>query len=125
VSPKKHTIVMIAGARPNFMKLAPVYSALRGKPGIRSLVVHTGQHYDANLSDAIFRDLGARPRRSPGVGSGAASLQTGRIPSELDRLRRESPAVVLVFGDGTRRWLERCRVEPGAGRAREAGCSFD
>jgi len=99
----QRTIVLIAGARPNFMKLAPVYAQLRARPGTRCLVVHTGQHYDESMSSAIFRDLELPdPDVHLGVGSGPASLQTARILSELDPLlRRESPGAVLVFGDVT------------------------
>ena len=51
---------LIAAARPNFMKVAPLYHRLRGESWCRTELVHTGQHYDPNMSDAFFRDLGLR-----------------------------------------------------------------
>jgi UDP-N-acetylglucosamine 2-epimerase (non-hydrolysing) len=100
---QRRTIVLIAGARPNFMKLAPVHACLRAEPRVRCLLVHTGQHYDDKLSAAIFRDLDLPdPDVQLGAGSASASEQTARILSGLDPLlAREAPAAVLVFGDVT------------------------
>jgi len=63
---------LIAAARPNFMKVAPLYHALSTEPWCRPRLVHTGQHYDANMSDAFFADLGLpKPHVHLGVGSAA------------------------------------------------------
>ena len=72
-------VLVVAGARPNFMKVGPVLAALKrgGQPGI---LVHTGQHYDARMSDAFFRDLELpEPDYHLGVGSGRHAVQTARV----------------------------------------------
>ena len=70
-------IHLIAAARPNFMKIAPLYHALVKEEWARPLVIHTGQHYDVNMSDAFFRDLGLpEPHLNLGVGSGTHAEQT-------------------------------------------------
>lgn len=75
--PKK-TIHLIAAARPNFMKIAPLYHALTKEPWADPIIVHTGQHYDINMSDAFFKDLGLpAPHVHLGVGSGSHAEQTG------------------------------------------------
>lgn len=96
------TVVSVVGARPNFMKAAPVRSALEGISSIRHLLVHTGQHYDANMSDVFFRDLGmAPPDLYLGIGSGSHAEQTARIMTsfEKDVCRAENPDLVVVYGD--------------------------
>lgn len=96
------TVVSVVGARPNFMKAAPVRSALEGIPSVRHLLVHTGQHYDANMSDVFFRDLGmAPPDLYLGVGSGSHAEQTARIMTafESEVCLAEKPDMVIVYGD--------------------------
>lgn len=96
------TIVSVVGARPNFMKAAPVRSALEGIPSVRHLLVHTGQHYDANMSDVFFRDLGmAPPDIYLGIGSGSHAEQTARIMTAFEKevCLAEKPDMVLVYGD--------------------------
>jgi UDP-N-acetylglucosamine 2-epimerase (non-hydrolysing) len=89
------------GARPNFVKMAPVIAALRSRSGITQRLVHTGQHYDARMSDEMFTDLGMpEPDVSLGVGSGSHGEQTGRVLIEFERVLRESPPdLVVVAGD--------------------------
>jgi UDP-N-acetylglucosamine 2-epimerase (non-hydrolysing) len=78
-SPSPAVVVHAVGARPNFVKMAPVIRALETTPGIRQVVVHTGQHYDRKLSDDIAADLGfPKPDIMLGVGSGTHAEQTGR-----------------------------------------------
>lgn len=91
-------IVSIVGARPQFIKMAALAQALRG---IRHVVVHTGQHYDENMSDVFFRELGLpRPDHILGVGSGPHGRQTGRMLEATERiLARERPDWVVVYGD--------------------------
>ena len=94
------TVAHVIGARPNFMKAAPVIAALRGL-GVAQLVIHTGQHYDAAMSDVFFRDLGLpEPDLNLGVGSGTQAGQTAAIMVALERsfLERE-PALAVVYGD--------------------------
>ncbi len=70
-------VALIAGARPNFMKVKPVLDALEAR-GIATELVHTGQHYDAAMSDVFFDELGIRtPDHHLGVGSGSHASQTG------------------------------------------------
>jgi UDP-N-acetylglucosamine 2-epimerase (non-hydrolysing) len=93
-------ILHVVGARPNFMKAAPVMMALEAR-GARQTLVHTGQHYDAKLSDDIFRELQLRePDLNLGVGSGSHAEQTAQVLVGLERtLLERKPDLVLVYGD--------------------------
>src|SRR5262249_17461362 len=98
-SPFMH-VLHVVGARPNFMKAAPVMRALREK-GVRQTLVHTGQHYDANMSDVFFAQL-AMPAADVNleVGSGSHAKQTADIMSRFEPVLLErNPDVVLVYGD--------------------------
>lgn len=92
-------VLHVVGARPNFMKLAPVVRALQGR--IEQVVVHTGQHYDANMSDIFFEQLGlARPDINLDVGSGTHAQQTAQIIAKIEPvLLEQKPDTVLVYGD--------------------------
>ena len=92
--------MLVAGARPNFMKVAPVLSALTAD-GHTGILVHTGQHYDEQMSDAFFRDLGLpEPHHYLEVGSGTHAAQTARVMLAFEPvLRRERPDWVVVVGD--------------------------
>ena len=94
-------ILSVVGARPNFMKLAPLDRALRRRNGIRHVIVHTGQHYDASLSDAFFSDLGIpQPDHNLEVGSGSHTQQTAEIMRRFEPIAvDERPDLVLVYGD--------------------------
>jgi len=95
------TVISVVGARPNFMKAAPVKRALDRISGIRHLLVHTGQHYDAAMSDVFFEELGlGAPDRFLGVGSGSHAEQTAKVMVEFERVcLEERPAMVVVYGD--------------------------
>jgi UDP-N-acetylglucosamine 2-epimerase (non-hydrolysing) len=97
----KLLIHLIAAARPNFMKIAPLYHALKKEAWAEPLIVHTGQHYDLNMSDAFFRDLDLpTPHFDLGVGSGTHAEQTGRVMIAYEKLLMESrPDLVVVVGD--------------------------
>jgi UDP-N-acetylglucosamine 2-epimerase (non-hydrolysing) len=90
----------VTGARPNFPKAAPVLAALRER-GWAQRLVHTGQHYDDNMSTVFFRQLGLpEPDLNLGVGSGSHAVQTGAIMARLEELwLAERPALVVVYGD--------------------------
>jgi UDP-N-acetylglucosamine 2-epimerase (non-hydrolysing) len=94
-------ILHVVGARPNFMKAAPVLAALGKRPGVRQTLVHTGQHYDTNMSDIFFEQLGMpAPDLDLGVGSGSHARQTAEIMTRLEALLAErNPDLVLVYGD--------------------------
>ena len=94
-------ILHIVGARPNFMKAAPVMRALGTWDGVRQTLVHTGQHYDANMSDVFFHDLEIpEPDINLGVGSGSHAQQTAQILNQLEPvLLQYRPDRVLVYGD--------------------------
>ncbi len=96
----KH-ILHVVGARPNFIKAAPVLRALAARKGVRQTVVHTGQHYDLNMSDIFFRQLGMpAPDASLGVGSGTHARQTAQVLLGLEPILVElKPDVVVVYGD--------------------------
>jgi UDP-N-acetylglucosamine 2-epimerase (non-hydrolysing) len=93
-------LLVVVGARPNFMKAASVLPAARAA-GLEPLLLHTGQHYDRELSRVFFQELELEePAVSLGVGSGSHAAQTARIMLEFEReLARIRPAVVLVVGD--------------------------
>ncbi|HEX2080217.1 MAG TPA: UDP-N-acetylglucosamine 2-epimerase (non-hydrolyzing), partial [Longimicrobium sp.] len=93
-------VVVVAGARPNFMKVAPVLAALPARGG-QGVLVHTGQHYDARMSDAFFRDLELpEPDYHLGVGSASHAVQTARIMEAFEPVvLRERPDWVVVVGD--------------------------
>jgi UDP-N-acetylglucosamine 2-epimerase (non-hydrolysing) len=94
-------VLHVVGARPNFMKLAPVWLALAGRRGVRQTVVHTGQHYDVDMSAVFFKDLGLpTPDINLEVGSGSHAQQTAAIMVRLEsELQDTRPEVVLVYGD--------------------------
>lgn len=93
-------IVSVVGARPQFVKLAPIDRAFRGA-GIEHRIIHTGQHYDPLLSEVFFTDLGiSAPDAHLGIGSGSHGVQTGRMLAALDEaLLGFEPDCVLVYGD--------------------------
>lgn len=92
---------LIAAARPNFMKVAPLYHALAGSGEFRPFLVHTGQHYDPNMSDAFFRDLKLpQPDHHLGIGSGTHAEQTGGVMIAYEKLAlAEQPDWIVVVGD--------------------------
>jgi UDP-N-acetylglucosamine 2-epimerase (non-hydrolysing) len=94
-------ILHVVGARPNFMKAAPVLRALASRPGMQQTLVHTGQHYDANMSDVFFEQLGMpAPDVNLEVGSGSHAQQTAQIMSKFEPVILErKPDLVLVYGD--------------------------
>jgi UDP-N-acetylglucosamine 2-epimerase (non-hydrolysing) len=94
-------ILHVVGARPNFMKAAPVMRALSAYENVSQVLVHTGQHYDANMSGLFFRQLDLRePDINLGVGSGSHAAQTARIMMGLEPvLEQEKPHLLLVYGD--------------------------
>ena len=98
---RKRRVACIAGARPNFMKIAPIMRALNRSQELEGVVVHTGQHYDANMSDIFFEELGIpRPEFNLNVGGGPHGVQTGQIMVAFDEAFEElSPDLVLVVGD--------------------------
>ena len=89
-------LFLVVGTRPNFMKLAPLWRELRKYRDFDPYVVHTGQHYDANMSDLFFRQLGVpQPQLNLGVGSGSHTVQTaGRSQSHAHGFDQRS-AVLL------------------------------
>ncbi len=96
-----HEIVCVVGARPNFMKMAPILEALRAHPSIRPFLVHTGQHYDEEMSRVFFDELGLpKPDRDLEIGSDNHARQTGRIMIAFDELLAGRKArLVVVVGD--------------------------
>jgi UDP-N-acetylglucosamine 2-epimerase (non-hydrolysing) len=99
--PVKH-ILLVAGARPNFMKIAPLWRAFKNLGGrFIPILLHTGQHYDDSMSGAFFRDLGLpKPAIDLGVGSDSHAGQTAKVMVGFEReVERMKPHVVLVVGD--------------------------
>jgi len=94
-------VVAIVGARPQFVKAAVVSRALRSRPGVEELLVHTGQHYDPAMSDVFFAELGVPPpSHHLGIGSGSHGAQTGRMLEAIEKVvLAERPEWVLVYGD--------------------------
>ncbi|MCP3876150.1 MAG: UDP-N-acetylglucosamine 2-epimerase (non-hydrolyzing) [Desulfobacteraceae bacterium] len=94
-------IFLIAGARPNFMKIAPIARAFEQYSQIEYKIVHTGQHYDQNMSDVFFDELGIRnPDYHLGAGGGTHSQQTAKIMVEFETIcDKDLPDLVIVVGD--------------------------
>jgi UDP-N-acetylglucosamine 2-epimerase (non-hydrolysing) len=94
-------LLSVVGARPNFMKVAPIVRRVAARPGWRHVLVHTGQHYDENMSAVFFADLGIpEPDVHLGVGSGSHAEQTARVMLALEPvLLRENPDLLVVVGD--------------------------
>jgi UDP-N-acetylglucosamine 2-epimerase (non-hydrolysing) len=122
---RMHTIHLIAAARPNFMKVAPLYHALARQKWCAPEIVHTGQHYDANMSDAFFRDLRLpEPTHHLEVGSGTHAEQTGRTMIAYEAVAmRARPEAIVVVGDvnataacamvGAKLWIPVVHLEAG------------
>ena len=94
-------IVTIVGARPQFIKAATVSRVVEELPDVREVLVHTGQHYDENMSDIFFRELEIpKPHYHLGVGSASHAVQTGEMLRGIEEvLLKEQPDWVLVYGD--------------------------
>jgi len=97
--PKK--ILTVLGARPQFIKASVVSAAIAAHAGLAEVVVHTGQHFDANMSDVFFDELGmAKPAYTLGIHGGSHGDMTGRMLIAVEQvLQREQPDVVMVYGD--------------------------
>ncbi|MGH8125967.1 MAG: non-hydrolyzing UDP-N-acetylglucosamine 2-epimerase [Rhodanobacteraceae bacterium] len=118
-------IDLIAAARPNFMKVAPLFHALGKQPWCHVRLVHTGQHYDANMSEAFFRDLGLpSPDLHLGVGSGSHAAQTaGVMLAYEEACNVDRPDLIVVVGDvnstlacslvGSKLWIPVAHLEAG------------
>jgi UDP-GlcNAc3NAcA epimerase len=94
-------IVSIIGARPQFIKAATVSRFIRSGSGMNEILLHTGQHYDQNMSDIFFRELDIpEPDYNLGIGSGTHAFQTGEMLKGIeDILLKEKPAWTLIYGD--------------------------
>ncbi len=118
-------IHLIAAARPNFMKVAPLYHALAAASWAQPILVHTGQHYDRNMSDAILEDLGVpEPDFHLGIGSGTHAEQTGNVMIAYEKICLDNrPDWIVVVGDvnptaacamvGTKLWIPVIHLEAG------------
>lgn len=102
----KLTLACVVGARPNFMKMAPILRAFEAYSQVSTVLVHTGQHYDANLSDVFFEELEMkRPEISLDVGSGKHGAQTARVLERFESVLEQGPPAggsydrVIVVGD--------------------------
>lgn len=93
-------VVSVVGARPNFVKIAPLVQQFTER-GISHILVHTGQHYDYDMSKVFFSDLDLpEPDKNLSVGSGTHAVQTGRMMAELERVfLEENPDLTVVVGD--------------------------
>ncbi|MEE9190568.1 MAG: UDP-N-acetylglucosamine 2-epimerase (non-hydrolyzing) [Candidatus Neomarinimicrobiota bacterium] len=94
-------IIHVVGARPNFMKLYPVWKALDQQLSETQIIVHTGQHYDDNMSDIFFDEFGLpKPHHNLDIGSGSHGDQTAKIIQGLEKLFEQlHPHLILVYGD--------------------------
>ncbi len=94
-------IINIVGARPNFMKIAPLVREMDKQPNMEHILLHTGQHYDKTMSEVFFDDLGLpQPDIHLGVGSGSHALQTAEVMVRFEPvLQSEKPDLILVVGD--------------------------
>jgi UDP-N-acetylglucosamine 2-epimerase (non-hydrolysing) len=94
-------VLHVVGARPNFMKIAPVMRALARSPGLRQMLIHTGQHYDDRMARVFFEELDLpRPDRDLEAGSGTQAEQTAAVLTRFEKVvDEEKPALVVVVGD--------------------------
>lgn len=94
-------IMTVVGARPQFIKAATVSRAVQSRDGVEEVLVHTGQHYDANMSDTFFEELAIpAPGHHLGIGSGSHGAQTGAMLEGIERVMiEEQPDWMLVYGD--------------------------
>jgi len=94
-------IVTVLGARPQFIKASVVSAELAGYSNVEEVVIHTGQHFDANMSDIFFAELGmAKPRYHLDIHGGSHGIMTGRMLESIERvLLNEKPDLLLVYGD--------------------------
>ena len=94
-------IHLIAAARPNFMKIAPLYHELNKREGFEPIIVHTGQHYDLNMSDVFFKNFNLpEPHIHLGVGSGTHAFQTANVMIAYEKvLLKDKPDLTIVVGD--------------------------
>ncbi len=94
-------ILNIVGARPNFMKIAPLHRAFSNIPTVYSQILHTGQHYDQKMSDIFFNQLGLpKPHFHLGVGGGSHAYQKAHVMLKFEEvLKKEKPDLILVVGD--------------------------
>ena len=101
MSKRKIQVLAVAGARPNFMKIAPLLREMHTREAFTPVLIHTGQHYDESMSDGFFRDLGIpEPDANLGVGSGSHGDQTAQVLASIEReLLARRPDAVLVVGD--------------------------
>jgi UDP-N-acetylglucosamine 2-epimerase (non-hydrolysing) len=120
----KGPIILVVGARPNFMKIAPIYAEL-ARRGVKQLLLHTGQHYDENMSKVFFEDLGMpEPDIYLGIGSGSHAEQTAKVMVEFEKVCfKHEPSMVVVVGDvnstiacsmvAAKLWIPTAHVEAG------------
>ena len=101
INTSKPVVMLVAGARPNFMKVAPVYRAIRRSGRLRPYLVHTGQHHDPEMSDVFFRDLDlSQPDAHLGISGGSHAELTARVMVAIDQMIEDvAPAMVAVVGD--------------------------
>lgn len=95
-------VILVCGARPNFIKIAPIWEEMKIDPGVfQPFILHTGQHYDQNMSDLFFKDLGLpRPDKYLGVGSASHAVQTAKIMVGFEKILKEiKPDLIIVVGD--------------------------
>lgn len=94
-------VILVAGARPNFMKIAPILRSIENHQDLNAVLVHTGQHYDDNMSEAFFSGLGIRkPDYHLDVGSDTHAVQTASIMVKFEEVcLKEMPDMVIVVGD--------------------------
>ena len=94
-------IFHVVGTRPNLMKVSPIWIEIETLTNFNQFLIHTGQHYDLNMSEVIFHDLGLPlPDINFGVGSGSYAHQTSEIMINIEReLMEINPDLVLVYGD--------------------------
>ena len=118
-------VFLVAGARPNFMKIAPIFRASLSHPEVECKIVHTGQHYDHEMSQVFFDDLDIpQPAFHLEAGSGSHAVQTAKIMVAFENIcEKEKPDIVMVVGDvnstlacsvvAKKLWIKVAHVEAG------------
>jgi len=94
------TVIHVVGARPNFIKAAPLIKKMNELSDVENVILHTGQHYDKNMSDQFFDDLNiSKPDINLGLGGGSHAVQTAKIMKGCERVFNQKPDHVVVYGD--------------------------
>ena len=110
---KKNKVLCVVGARPNFIKIAPLLEEFKKYPKFKPILVHTGQHYDYEMSEVFFKDLNIpKPNYNLGIGSGSQAEQTGKVMMEFEKVCLKENPNLIIKGQVTEEMIARAKEYP-------------